>query len=48
MKNASMTEIKYVKKSLEVLNEFGIEINLDRILVEEFEQGLSSDLNNQI
>ena len=45
MKNASMTEIKHVENSLEVLNEFGIEIDLEGILVEEYEQGLLSDFN---
>ena len=46
MKNASMIEIKYVENSLEVLNEFGIEIDLESILVEEFKRGLSSDLSH--
>ena len=46
MKNASMFEIKHVENSLEVLNEFGIEIDLEGILVEEFERGLPSDLGN--
>lgn len=46
MKNATITEIKHVENSLEVLNEFGVEIDLDRILVEEYKLGLSSDINN--
>lgn len=45
---ATVTEIKHVENSLEVLNEFGIEIDLDGILVEEFEQGLSSDISNSM
>ena len=39
-------EIKYVETSLEILNEFGIELNLDAVLTEEFNAGLASDLNN--
>lgn len=35
-------EIKYVENSLEMLNEFGIELNLDAVLTEE----LASDINN--
>ena len=46
MKNATMTEIKHVENSFEVLNEFEIEISLDGILVKEFERGLLSDLGN--
>ena len=46
MKNATITEIKYVENSLELLNEFGIEINLDSILIEEYKLGLSSDINS--
>ena len=46
MMNATITEIKYVENSLELLNEFGIEIGLDSILVEEFEQGLKSDVTS--
>ncbi len=42
----SCTEIKHVENSLEILNEFGIEIDLESILVEEFEQGLPSDISN--
>ena len=48
MKNATITEIKHFENSFKVLNEFGIEMNLDGILVEEFERGLSSDLNNVV
>ncbi|MBE9044556.1 hypothetical protein IQ255_09080 [Pleurocapsales cyanobacterium LEGE 10410] len=44
MKNATITEIKYVENSLEVLNEFVIEIDLDSILVEEYERGLTGDI----
>ncbi|MDJ0573519.1 MAG: hypothetical protein QNJ53_31385 [Pleurocapsa sp. MO_192.B19] len=46
MKNATMIEIKHVENSLEVLNDFGIEIGLDGILIEEFERGLPSDLSH--
>ena len=45
MMNATITEINYVENSLEILNEFGIEIDLQSILVEEFEQGLPSDID---
>ena len=45
MMNATITEIKYVENSLELLNEFEIAIDLGSILVEEFEQGLSSDIS---
>lgn len=46
--NPTITEIKPVLNSLEVLNEFGIELNLDIILVEEFKAELSSDINNSV
>ena len=46
MTMATVTQIKYVENSLEVLNQFGIEIDLQSILVAEFEQGLLSDINN--
>lgn len=35
-------EIKYVENSLEMLTEFGTELNLDAVLTEE----LASDINN--
>lgn len=38
------TEIKHVENSFEILNEFGIEIDLKGILVEEFEQKLPNDI----
>lgn len=44
MKNATITEIKHVVNSLEILNEFEIEISLDGILIDEYEQGLPNDL----
>ena len=44
--NTTTTAIKSVNNSLEILNQFGIELDLEAILVEEFEQGLSSDINN--
>ena len=46
MKNATMTEIKHFDNSLEVLNEFGVEISLDSILVEEFKRGLPNEIDN--
>ena len=46
MKNTTITEIKHFENSFEVLNEFEIEISLDEILIEEFEQGLTNDLNS--
>lgn len=48
MKNATMTEIKHVENSFEVLNELVVEIDLDGILVEEFDRGLPSDIDNTI
>lgn len=48
MSAATVTEIKHVENSLEVLNEFGIEIDLESILSEEFKQGLSSDISNSM
>ncbi|MEM7757496.1 MAG: hypothetical protein AAF298_05125 [Cyanobacteria bacterium P01_A01_bin.40] len=44
--NTTITEIKPVDNSLEVLAQFGIELDLEEFLVEELEQGLSSDINN--
>lgn len=46
MNIATATQIKHVENSLEVLNPFGIEIDLESILVEEFEGGLPSDISN--
>ena len=46
MKNATVIEIKHFENSLEVLNDFGIEISLDDVLVEEFKLGLSNDINH--
>ena len=48
MNTATVTQIKTVENSLEVLNQFGIELDLDMILVEEFEQGLANDLDNPL
>ena len=39
------TEIKHVINSFGELNEFGIDINLDDILVENFKQEIFSDIN---
>ena len=46
MNTATATQIKHVENTLEVLNQFGIEIELDNILAKEFEAGLSSDISN--
>lgn len=46
MNNATTTEIKTIYSSLEVLNQFGIELNLEEVLAEEFEKGLASDISN--
>lgn len=48
MNTATATQIKTVENTLEVLNQFGIELDLDIILIEEFELGLSSDISNGI
>ena len=48
MRNATMTEIKHFENSFEVLNEFEIEIDLNRILSEEYEQGLPNDLEGPV
>ena len=39
-------EIKYLENSLEMVNEFAIELNLDNVLAEEFEAGVASDISN--
>ena len=39
------TEIKHVENSFEVLNEFGSKIDLNSILVREYRQELSSEIN---
>lgn len=44
MNTATATQIKTVENILEVLNQFGIELDLNIILDEEFELGLSSDI----
>ncbi|MEM7557073.1 MAG: hypothetical protein AAF378_23885 [Cyanobacteria bacterium P01_A01_bin.84] len=46
--NTTTTAIKLVETSLEVLNQFGIELNLETILAEEFEQGLANDISNSV
>ena len=48
MNNTTVTQIKQVENSLEVLNQFGVELDLDIILGEEFELGLANDLDNPI
>ena len=42
----TITEIKHVQNSTELLNEFGTELNLDSILTEELNSGLPCDINN--
>lgn len=44
--NTATIEIKHVENSLELLNQFAIELNLDSILAREFEAELASDINN--
>ncbi len=46
MNNATATLIKQVDNALEILNQFGIEIDLESILAEELELGLPSDISN--
>ena len=41
-------EIKYVENSLETLDRFATELNLDNILVQEFQAGLASDISNAL
>jgi hypothetical protein len=42
------TEIKHVENSFEILNEFGIEIELEDVLFAEFKQKLTGDINYSI
>ena len=44
--SVATVEIKYLETSLEMLNEFGTELNLDNILAAELEAGIASDVNN--
>ena len=44
--NTTTTKIQTVETSLEVLNQFGIELDLEIILAEEFKTGIASDINN--
>lgn len=44
--SVATVEIKYLENSLEMLNQFGTELNLDNVLAEEFEAGIASDVNN--
>ncbi len=46
MNTATATQINTVENSLEIVNQFGIELDLDIILDEEFELGLANDLDN--
>lgn len=48
MKIATATHIKQVENTPEILNEFVIEIDLENILLEELEIGLSSDINSMV
>ena len=45
MSIATTTEIKHIENSLEILNEFGIKMDLESILVEEFKLGLPHELD---
>ena len=40
------TEIKDIDTSLEILEKFGLELDLNLSLEEEFDSGLPSDINN--
>lgn len=40
------TEIQHVNNDLEIIEELGVELDLDLILEEELESGLPSDINN--
>ena len=44
--NAATTEIKHIANNFESLAEFGIEINLERILLNESREEPSCDINN--
>lgn len=44
--NTTVTEIKHFENSFAVFDEFGIKMDLDKILVEEFERGFSSDIDH--
>lgn len=46
--SVATVEIKYLENSLEMLNQFGTELNLDNVLAEEFKAGVASDVNNLI
>jgi len=48
MNNTTVKEIKTIDSSLEVINQFGIELNLEEVLSEELETGLASDVNSII
>ncbi len=41
-----LTETKLINKSFEVLNQCGTEIDLESILINDFQQELPSDINN--
>ena len=40
------TEIKHLDNSLEIIEELGVELDLDLILEQELDSGLPSDINN--
>ena len=48
MTMATDTQIKHVENSLEIVNQFGIEIDLESILAEELESGFPSDISNAL
>ena len=46
--NFTTTEIKPVETTLEVLTQYGIELDLDTVLEEEIFQGLANDISNPL
>lgn len=46
MNTVTDTQVKLVDNSIEVLNQFAIELDLETILEEESEAELASDINN--
>lgn len=44
--NFTITEIKPVETSFDILTKLGIELDLNEVLTEEFEAGLASDITN--
>jgi len=46
--NSTITEIKPVETTLEILTQNAIELDLDTILAEEIAAGISNDISNSI